>query len=454
MIKPRIVQAADAVAYLPLYMAESSSFSIRLADGTDFSWHEAFDEAYRSPPDVHLTGITGKNNRTGDQGCLNAIRIAWGKGIPLVGVCDPCNIVDSKDLVMVGGLIDRASFWCLVDESVSRASKPENLKVSHLFIHGRGFLTGHRIGDWVLSRVPKEDSNGPDIVTGTFELLVDGAIWQKAQNPESSIAAISASILSCVIAQDRRFRIAFAMHDLPEYREFLTTALVVHRDALKLAHVRQALTLLIYSLGKVEAVGDFVNNAVSEILRLSNDEKRFASERRIDSALVADGAVISKPQATSAPLPDISKEQGREVWRQLRSIYSSDCDISHAAWRNAIRLRESAAKASSIPVLDDYFDRSILDAVKPPPDVPDLRLRDGLLIGLSTLFVGFFFDKIPIWMSLTGATAIAVFLGARFVRSDSEAVKNRLHRGAIWAWWVLIALLTLTLIVSGVVLIS
>lgn len=451
MIKPRIVQAADAVAYLPLYIAESSSFTIKLPDGSDFSWGDAFDDAYLSPPDEHLDGIMGKNNRTGDQGCLNAIRIAWGKQIPLIGVCDPCSIVGSEDLVMVGGLINRASFWCLADEDVQRASKPEELNVSHLFIHNLGFQTGHRIGNRVLDRIAKVNANGPQPITGTFELLVDGAVWQKEQDQQSRVAAISASILSCVIAQERKFRIAFAMHDLPEYKDFLTTALVVHRDALKLAHVRQALTLLVYSLSQCEAIGNFANHAVKEILRLSNQDQRFASERRIDLAMVADDAVVSKPQVTAGPLPDITKDQGRDVWRFLKTIYSPDCEISPKAWENAIKLRESAGTGNPIPRLEDYFDRSTLEVVRRIRGSTDLRLRDGVLIGASMLFVGLFVDKVPIWMSIFGGVALGLFLGAKFVRSGSQGLKRLFDIGAVVAWWALIALLVTTIAASGIV---
>lgn len=464
MQKPRIVQAADAVAYLPLYVAEQSTIALDYPDG-ELNWENAFDPPFRSPPDEFLTGIVGESRRTGDQGCLNAIRNAWSSKTPLIGICDPCNIVDFQDLVMVGGFINRACFWCLADVNVPDASRPEKLEVSHLFVHERGFLTGHRIGEDVIRRLPKDRHGQAEIVTGTFELLIDGAIWQKAQEPQSKVAAISASILSCVLAEGRGFRIAFPLHSLPNYGDFLTTAIVVHREALKHRDVRRAVALLLRSLSVTQVHAGMMGYTVNELCRLCNVEGRFQSERKIDCAQVLNRAVVPKEGAATAPLPDVSQQQAKAVWRALQHLYSGDCDISETAWSNALKLRENGSGAGKHK-LSDFFDRSIFEEawaaklvgereaeVMPFSSFLPIRSRqDGVRLILFAIFwvvAGYLLNQVPPPIRLS-AFVVVVVLIFRLIAFRSDFLRRIVDGLVVLVWWLLIFALSATILVAFV----
>lgn len=375
MNKPQIVQAADAVAYLPLYVAERGRYELALEDGTHLGWDDAFDPPFRSPPEEYLQGVVGETRRTGDLGCLAAIEQAWRlHQVPLIGICDPCSIVDfHKDsLVIVGGFIRRACFWCLTDDV--RVRRPEDLSVSHLFIHEPGFETGHKIGREFYEAISKRAGGPPDTIQGVFELLIDGAVWLKRNKSESSIAAISASILSCVLATKNGFNIAFPLYELEKYHEFLSTAIVVHREAIeKREDVRRALTLLLLSLKDSTRSVTNRSDTIEEILRLTDGTNRFANERLIDCARVQDKAVIRIAEDKSSTLAPVSASQARAVWESLRPLYSTDCSISETEWQNAWHAR---GRIVDTPKLDSYFDRSIINRLSRS------RLRyDGPIVG-------------------------------------------------------------------------
>jgi hypothetical protein len=431
-VKPRIIQAADAVAYLPLYVAERGGVALELGHGRELTWNDAFGEPSRSPPIEYLEAISTGPGRSGDQGCLNAVAGAWeSKRVPLIGFCDPCNITahHADKLVIVGGFIRRACFWCLTDNNVD-AAKPEDLTVTDLFIHGSGFETGHKIGEKILGLLRRR-ANPPDVVEGSFELLIDGAVWYKKANPSRHIAAVSASILSCVIAEEEHgFKVAFPLNKLAEYREFLTTGIVVHREALQDQEMRVALKLLLRSLMWCQKHIAVMNHAVEELLILANEQGRFSHERRINSARVEGLAVVPNGEAAESPLQNITRSQATAVWRALcrDSIYDPTCDISANQWENAWKLR-----GDEPPPLDRYFDRTILDEaqlarlVGEPDEVqhvtPPAAQAPWLAILLSVLLMAGLFLRvsgIAILLGLLGASALSALLFREVLRRNAS----------------------------------
>lgn len=359
MLKPRIVQAADAVAYLPLYLAEEVEGELVRDAGNpllDLKWKDAFDDPYRTPPVEYLDHLPKGPEREGDRGCLNAIVRAWDQDtLPLIGFCDPCDVASFSELVLVGGLINRASFWCLTNPRV-QAKRIEDLDLTHIFIHERGFETGYNIGDDILARIKDGGKAIPQHVYGSFDLLVDGAVWLNENETDVRLAAVSASILSCVIAEQRGLKIALSLHGLPEYNEFLTTGIVVHKRALPL--IQDQLTLLVLALRyAIEQIRIDRRRHSRDIARLCNEANRFEAERMIDCAMVELPTITRITAECSGGPTTIDSDQASMIATHLRNLYSRDCDISDKAWENAWRIRRFTG---AMPALRDNFDRRVL----------------------------------------------------------------------------------------------
>ena len=155
MHRPRIVQAADAVAYLPLYVAEDLQVSLPRAGRDPLRWEDAFGEPCRSPPEEFLGNVKADSHRRGDLGCVRAICAAADADQPLIGICDPLAVEKhEQELAIIGGLIKRACFWCLTDKD-SKARNVDALHVDSLFVHDSNFLTGEAIGRAVADRLPE-----------------------------------------------------------------------------------------------------------------------------------------------------------------------------------------------------------------------------------------------------------------------------------------------------------
>jgi len=433
----RIIQAADAIAYLPLYVAEDQQFKLdRGIKKPILHWHDAFGEPARSPPEEYVSHLSANLHRTGDLGCLNAIVHAWEKDQqPLIGICDPIGIerwdYESK-LAIVGGFIRRACFWCLTDQ-VSTARGFSDLDIDSLFIHDAGFSTGHAIGEQIAGELRQQ----VDIVTGSFELLVDGAVWQKKTFPSRKLAAISASILSCVIAKNRQqLRVAFPLHSVDEYSEFLSTAIVVPRQCLEDEGFRDAVTLLVLALQeavnyleKTEAQG------TRKLMELVNNDGRFAQERIIDSAEVVDSKVV--PLRTGAlaiadeNLAKVSDADASLIYKSLvnADLYARDGRIETREWENAWRTRPN----KEVPPLARFFDRRILDQASMQRIVGGVSAQPPrsrfflftLLIIAAVLFVGLQFSG---FMAIKGPWVIAAIGALAMLYEFRSGVDRGLHR--------------------------
>jgi hypothetical protein len=353
--KPRIVQAADAVAYLPLYAAEKHRYRLERPTGGALAWSEAFGDPWRSPPQEFVSHVNGDLKKSGDLGCLNAIVEAWEREeLPLIGICDPIDVAltHGSALVIVGAFINRACFWCLTDGH-THATDLGGLAVDAMFIHDSSFATGHSIGLNILNAIPRGRHGPPEHFDASFDLLVDGAVWWKEQNPGGRVAAVTASILSCVLAEQRKgFRVAFPIYDLDRYDRFLTTAIVVHRKALREEHVREALTLLILALREGRQQVAMADAVIDDLVALS--ASRFEDERRIDCAQVSKGKVVGNGcNATEI----VRQEHARQVLEMLRQrpIYSEDCRVRQQEWSNAF-----ATRGLQVPPLAHSYDESIV----------------------------------------------------------------------------------------------
>jgi hypothetical protein len=360
----RIIQAADAVAYLPLYVAEDQQYELIRKQKPNLLWTEAFGEPARSPPAEYVSHIRAAIHRGGDLGCLHAVVKAWDDDKqPLIGICDPIEIekwgYESK-LAIVGGFIRRACFWCLTDKA-SKAEDLSGLDIESLFIHDAGFSTGHAIGEQIASEMRKQF----DTVPGSFELLVDGAVWQKKKDPDKKLAAISASILSCVIASAREdLKVAFPLHKDDRYSEFLSTAIVVPRQCLEDEDFRDALTLLILAIQEAVNYLEKTNlQGKLKLMGLVNDDGRFAQERMIDSAEVVDSKVVPLRTGTGGTaegnLAKVTEDDAKEIYKSLidADLYARDGRIEAHEWENAWRTRSS----KTAPSLTRFFDSRILD---------------------------------------------------------------------------------------------
>lgn len=443
--KARIVQAADALAYLPLYRAEEKNLRLDLGNGEELKWGDAFETTERTPPARYFEGLGEVMNRTGDIGCLNVIRLA-GKEERLIGICDPIEITDRKfeDLVMVAGFIRRACFWCLTDLETS-AKAARSLDVDRLFIHDASFATGNALGSHLHHHRDGRARRQP--ITGAFELLVDGAVSLRENGGDLRIAAISASILSCEIARVKGFKIAYPLTDVAPYDPFLSTGIVVHRQALEDQEFRLQLSLLLLAIR--EALRDLQTGEIpgsETILKLCTAEGRFREERLIDCARVEGNLVVPK-NAGPHSQADISLGQATEIYRWLVSakLYSLDGKVAHAEWANAHRVRDSA----SIPLLSDYFDgralreakRYRLAGVDPPPPSGLAGLITGVVLAVALAFTAIIWRDAPRWLVLPGlGVALLVALARPLLRlvhwiGDLPALRGTAAGFALVIFW-------------------
>jgi len=354
-LKPaKIVQAADAIAYLPLYVAENYRAQCKLPDGVTLRWNDLFGKTERTPEAF----LDGNERLTGDHGCLRAIVKAWeGERLPLIGICDPCEIVEmglGGKLVMVGSLINKACFWALVDRSAGAVHVPRELGGGFLCIHDKSFATGHAIGRHVIHQITEANGTLKGTLTGDFALLVDGAVQLRKRRPETPVAAISASLLSCVLAARYDFEIAFPLHRFSPFETFLSTGIVVHREALKDKQVENAVRLLLICLMRaMNILRDCQAYAVDLICKLCHGAQRFEHERRLDRARIVRDSILPKQGRPNKPPLQVDRAHALDIYRALMEpgIYAQDCAVTSVQWANARSLRPDAATAN----LDDFY---------------------------------------------------------------------------------------------------
>ena len=391
LLQTQIVLAADAVAYLPFFVANDLKPQIKVSGGL-LSWDEAFLR-YTTEPQNTLSTLPPAESRTGDVGCLNAVINAWETDKRAwIAICDPCEIPmlrDSSKLVVVGGLIKRACFWCVADDHVGGASDPRQLAIQNLAIHEPGLATGYQIGHYVAKlRAPIK----PLVYTGPFGLVVDGAAWLSSEEGQmTGVAAVTASVLSAALAeQEKLFRIRFALHEMEEFTDFLTTGFVVHKEALKDDLFRDHLRLLLYgTILASKMLKQSPASAMEYIRRFCRRNDRFVEERLLDSAKVEGSRIVPKTIKPSKPTA-VKESTVRRVHELLfdSDLYSCDGEITDSQWQSAC-FGDRKVQGDWPPLLDFYrpavlfeaqreFNRQMTTGVT-SQDIDEIRTRlDGL----------------------------------------------------------------------------
>jgi len=354
----RVILAADAVAYLPVFLA--NSFDLWMDGPTGrLEWSNEFT-LFKPPNPSMLPPGLDKENSTGDLAVLNAIVHCWEKKREaLIGICDPCELPlfeGGDKLALVGGLIRKACFWCVGDETFRASNTITGLPVEHLAIHGAGYATGYHIGHDLADRMSPTGRRHPVIYDGEIDLVVDGAVYMSQTMKLEGVMAITASVLSASLARTRGFPMRIPVHhEDVRFADFLTTGIVVPRDALSTDF---ALRLQLFLYGVIYG-SNFFYEAPKATKRLLTEmcmsKDRFAGERRLDSAVV-EGHKIIATEASPEAIKDVPPEVIKDTYNELRSndLYSTSGDITDAQWNNAhfgkreFRLREW-------PPLRDYF---------------------------------------------------------------------------------------------------
>ena len=209
-----------------------------------------------------------------------------------------------------------------------------------------------------------------------------------------------------MIAEQRDFRISFPIYDVPEYRNFLSTVIVVPRTFLRETSFRESCALLLTGLQEALHHLEIAQSRnMRDVLKLVNQEGRFTAERVIDAARVSGNHVvpIDAYEAThrnadfsGLPLAAVDERGAQKVYDALirGNIYSSSGAITQRQWESTWRSRSLEP-----PPLSEYFDASIVDEVGKARRLPTRLLGKalhhritrrsasgvGLLVGYATL---------------------------------------------------------------------
>lgn len=361
--------------------------------------------------------------RTGDRVVLHELLHAWdSRGQASIGVCDPCEIPllnedDRNKLVLVGGLIRRACFWCLGDDSLKGGTWPDGMTVDHLAIHEPG-STGHYIGKDLAGRLHSTKGARPTIYEGRIDLVVDGAIYLREVDKRERVMAVTTSALSAALAKGRGFPLRQPVADLvPLFRDFLTTGVVVHREPLaKDRYFRGRVELFLYGLiSATRFLRTWPAPSRDLLGTLCRSPDRFVGERRLDSAYVRGTDIL--PREALDNVADINAAIAQDCYDIIADtdIYAADCEVSPEEWNNAC-FGDRKRQTGTWPPLEDHFDDGPLKAAKrryltaypgAPADPDDrdsqiasldrklLAQRRGLTLtrlalGLSALLLGWF----------------------------------------------------------------
>ena len=363
--KTQIFLAGRAFAYLPVYLAAKQKVETHLSDGSTLRWDDAF-VIFNTPPKKFLTDRHDDDDRHGDRGCLYAIAKAAQNDQPAIGICDPCEIPVaglSDELVVVGGLIRHACFWCLADPSMEAADDPRSLQAEHITLHDRAYSNGHYVGKEIARQVAEFHGHNVNEYFGTLGLVVDGALYLVKQNHQR-VAAVSASILSTALAHGTgELRYAFPAHNLDRFQNFLTTGLVVSRKFLRddrfRASVRLLLLGLIFANRYLTASREGSINFILDECRTNN----FNDERMLHQAEVHKNIIYRKEKTYLAPLEKVTRSNAEFIYKKLiseRNLYSPDCEITEQQWKNGCFGKEREELSDVWPKFEKIVERSIL----------------------------------------------------------------------------------------------
>lgn len=323
-----IVLAADAFAYLPIQVLWDQNPTCADVDGIPSRFRELFDAPADTVMGRYLPQTLDEPRSRGDLGCLNAIKHAWDEHQQAaIGVCDVCEMVPLKlvdELVVVGSLISRPSFWCIVDSDLADAKFPE-IPAQYLVIHEEGYETGYVLGKKLYDEIVESQvSAPPTIVKKDFDNVVDEAIWLRKQG-KRKVAAVTASVLSVALANEHGFSVSHAYATDNEFKNFLTTGIVVHRAAIDDPKFR---SLVETFLGKLNWVIKTMHTDPKgwrqRIITLANGHGMFEGERQLEGD--DDGPMEIKQSHADLAHQLLSEGEG---------LYSNDLIVVESQWRGA-----------------------------------------------------------------------------------------------------------------------
>lgn len=365
----KIILAADAVAYLPIHALSELKPSENGA-----TWNQQFDIVDDPQADADKSIVSA----TGDRGCIQRIIAENDRGNLVVGVCDPLQILRSgkeAELCVVGGLINRPCFWVVADNH--SGTSISTLDIEEFCQHQPQLLTStmwsNKLFDQITTRNNKHDDPIRRYV-GSFDDVIDGAVFLKENLKTSRIAALTPCVLSVALLQETRgpdWR-AFKLFDDVRYRYSTTTAFVVHRDALSDINI-DFHERLAYFISQVISMINHWRNNRSEmsamIQRLCADVHRFKEERQINCASsVAGGSIVSalgSKTVRGVKLPasmPIDASVSNTVSELLigedgADIFCSACEIRLEDWNNAISFYGAALSNPPTPLNLVYSDK-------------------------------------------------------------------------------------------------
>lgn len=370
----KIILAADAFAYLPIHALDEFKPS---ENGED--WDKTFD-VITDPRIGDDPKILAAVTAPADRGCIQRIIAERDSGNMVVGVCDPLEIIRSKkssELCIIGGLINRPCFWMIADKHSGNTMSL--LNIDFFCQHHRDMLTADTWSKKLFREISPRNSHGAHSIQrfiGDFDDVVDGAVFLKEKVTVSRIAALTPCVLSAALLLNSRASDwnAYKIFDDKRFSKSLTTAFVVHRDALSDSNF-EFHERISYFISQIIMVVNFFRNNPTEmtgmIERLCKDKKRFEGERQIDSASsVSGGLIVSElktvkirgvPIVASLPVDTQVSEIARNLLHgeDEKDIYSSACDITEIEWNNAIEVYLSDMPKNELP-LDSFYSNKIL----------------------------------------------------------------------------------------------
>jgi hypothetical protein len=367
----KIVLAADAFAYLPIHALNK----LKPSEGG-----EAWDEKFEIISDPQAGICTSVVKAPGDMGCIQRIIAEQNLGNFVVGICDPLEILRSgqeTELRIIGGLINRPCFWMVADAHSGHTMS--TLDIEFFCQHHSELLTAFMWSNTIFDEI--SNRNHRELrpiqrIEGSFDDVIDGAVFLKQKCGASRIAALTPCVLSVALLSQKHPSDwnVFKLFDDPRYDKSLTTAFVVHKDALnsinKEFHERAS-----YLMSQVILIVNFFRNNPSEmsgmIQRLCKDVNRFAGERQIDATTSVTGNRISSALKrkikngieTLFSLP-VNKAVSDKVYELLegsngQDIFCSACEISEIEWTRAVEFRLPHLQKSKT-AFELFYDNKLL----------------------------------------------------------------------------------------------